>query len=177
MKATKMLTRRGFLRVTGGAVAPASLLMGRVLGRANSTAPGDRLGVAVLGLGDRGGQHLESLLGLGEPLVLAVCDPYRTKAEQWRERVAQHYGAAQPGGRYRGCTAYQDYAEILAPPREPPPDLDYELWLGPAPWTPYNELKGRFNCRYEEGIQIWLCLVRADGNAAGASSRRHLDVR
>ena len=240
-----MLTRRGFLRVTGGAVAPASLLMGRVLGRANSTAPSDRLGVAVLGLGDRGGQHLGSLLGLGETQVLAVCDPYRAKAEQWRERVAQHYGAAQPGGRYRGCAAYQDYREILArsdvdavfvaspehwhavqsiaamragkdvfcekalsltvtegramcqavrgygrvlqvgtqqrsgrgfrqacelarngylgrlqtvkvsvpggralpvaPPREPPPGLDYELWLGPAPWTPYNELKGTFN--------------------------------
>jgi hypothetical protein len=124
-----MLTRRGFLRVTGGMVAPASLLMGRVLGNANWTAPGDRLGVAVLGLGDRGGQHLGSLLGLPETQVLAVCDPYRTKAEQWRERVAQHYGAAQPGGRYRGCAAYQDYREILARS-----DVDAVFVASPEHW-------------------------------------------
>ncbi|NCO92758.1 MAG: hypothetical protein AUJ96_20695 [Armatimonadetes bacterium CG2_30_66_41] len=32
-----------------------------------------------------------------------------------------------------------------APPKEPPPDIDYEMWLGPAPWTPYNDLKCSFN--------------------------------
>ncbi len=26
-----------------------------------------------------------------------------------------------------------------------PPGLDYEMWLGPAPWTPYNDLKCTFN--------------------------------
>jgi predicted dehydrogenase len=32
-----------------------------------------------------------------------------------------------------------------APPKDPPPGLDYELWLGPAPWTPYNDIKCSFN--------------------------------
>jgi predicted dehydrogenase len=32
-----------------------------------------------------------------------------------------------------------------APPKPVPPGLDYELWLGPAPWTPYNDLKCSFN--------------------------------
>jgi hypothetical protein len=32
-----------------------------------------------------------------------------------------------------------------APPKDPPPDLDYEMWLGPAPWTPYNDLKCSYN--------------------------------
>ncbi len=32
-----------------------------------------------------------------------------------------------------------------APPTPPPPDLDYEMWLGPAPYTPHNDLKGSFN--------------------------------
>lgn len=31
------------------------------------------------------------------------------------------------------------------PPKEPPADLAYDLWLGPAPETPYNDLKCRFN--------------------------------
>jgi predicted dehydrogenase len=31
------------------------------------------------------------------------------------------------------------------PPMDPPADLNYDLWLGPAPQTPYNELKCQFN--------------------------------
>ena len=30
-------------------------------------------------------------------------------------------------------------------PEDPPPGLDYDLWLGPARWTPYNSLKCSFN--------------------------------
>lgn len=30
-------------------------------------------------------------------------------------------------------------------PKQPPADLDYDIWLGPAPNTPYNDLKCRFN--------------------------------
>ena len=33
----------------------------------------------------------------------------------------------------------------VAPPKPVPTDLDYELWLGPAPWTPYNDLKCSYN--------------------------------
>ena len=28
---------------------------------------------------------------------------------------------------------------------KPPPSLDYDTWLGPAPWTPHNDLKCKFN--------------------------------
>jgi len=40
-----------------------------------------------------------------------------------------------PGGR----------ALPLIGPEPVPPGLDYEMWLGPAPWTPYNHLKCSFN--------------------------------
>lgn len=33
----------------------------------------------------------------------------------------------------------------VAPPKPVPQDLDYDLWLGPAPWTPYNDLKCSYN--------------------------------
>jgi hypothetical protein len=33
----------------------------------------------------------------------------------------------------------------VAQPKPVPPDLDYDLWLGPAPWTPYNDLKCSYN--------------------------------
>ncbi len=40
-----------------------------------------------------------------------------------------------PGGR----------ALPVTPPAPVPEGLDYDLWLGPAPWTPYNKLKCSFN--------------------------------
>jgi len=47
----------------------------------------------------------------------------------------QKVEVAVPGGR----------ALPNAEPKPVPPGLDYEMWLGPAPWTPYNDLKCSFN--------------------------------
>jgi len=33
----------------------------------------------------------------------------------------------------------------VAPAKPAPANIDYDLWLGPAPWTPYNDLKCSFN--------------------------------
>ena len=34
------------------------------------------------------------------------------------------------------------------PPIPPPEGLDYDLWLGPAPWAPYCEYRTHYNFRY-----------------------------
>jgi len=34
------------------------------------------------------------------------------------------------------------------PDTDPPPDLDWNLWLGPAPWVPYNKLRCIYNFRW-----------------------------
>jgi predicted dehydrogenase len=34
------------------------------------------------------------------------------------------------------------------PDSEPPPELDYDLWLGPAPWRPYNKNRVHYNFRF-----------------------------
>jgi predicted dehydrogenase len=34
------------------------------------------------------------------------------------------------------------------PPMEVPPELDYEMWLGPAPWEPYTKMRTHFYFRY-----------------------------
>jgi predicted dehydrogenase len=33
----------------------------------------------------------------------------------------------------------------IAPDSEPPASLHYDMWLGPAPWRPYNEKRGHYN--------------------------------
>jgi predicted dehydrogenase len=239
------LTRRSFLKTAAALAACPCLVPGTTFGAAGRPAPSNRLHCAVIGLGDRGSQHTGALCGLGEAQVVAVCDPYRRKAEDWKKRVEDHYARAAGTGAYQGCTAYQDFREILtradidavviaapenwhvlmslaamragkdvycekalsltvaegraacqavrrhsrvfqigtqqrserrfrfacelarngylgavhtvnvsvpggrslpvALPKAPPPELDYDLWLGPAPWTPYNDTKCTFN--------------------------------
>ena len=34
------------------------------------------------------------------------------------------------------------------PDSDPPPELDYDLWLGPAPYRPYNEKRVHYNFRF-----------------------------
>ncbi len=35
-----------------------------------------------------------------------------------------------------------------APDSDPPPELDYDMWLGPAPYRPYNVLRVHYNFRF-----------------------------
>jgi predicted dehydrogenase len=36
----------------------------------------------------------------------------------------------------------------LGPDSQPPTELDYDRWLGPAPWRPYNEKRVHYNFRF-----------------------------
>lgn len=38
--------------------------------------------------------------------------------------------------------------EPLVPDSDPPPELDYNLWLGPAPWRPYNKWRVHYYFRF-----------------------------
>lgn len=38
--------------------------------------------------------------------------------------------------------------EPAVPDSEPPPELDYNLWLGPAPWRPYNKHRVHYYFRF-----------------------------
>ena len=49
-------------------------------------------------------------------------------------------------------------------PAEPtPPDIDWDLWLGPAPWEPYNS--GRCNGNYGTGGNSWRSYVDYSGGS------------
>ena len=61
-------------------------------------------------------------------------------------------------GRVQTVTCWHGLNPIggLAPDSEPPPDLDWDLWLGPLPWHPYNP-------SYEPGNFRWF-LESGGGN-------------
>jgi predicted dehydrogenase len=41
-----------------------------------------------------------------------------------------------------------NFAGPPVPDSEPPPELDYDMWLGPAPWRPYNVKRVHYNFRF-----------------------------
>src|SRR5262245_51904025 len=46
------------------------------------------------------------------------------------------------------CWHYNNPTGGTKPDSEPPPGLDWDLWLGPARWVPYNEDRCHFNFRW-----------------------------
>ena len=106
--------RREFLRRAAAGLAAPLVLPSAARGR---PAPSERLTAAVLGVGGRGRNHVDALLGLPETQVVAVCDAYRGKAEE----VARKAGV--------GCAAHQDFREILARP-----DVDLVFIATPEHW-------------------------------------------
>jgi hypothetical protein len=239
------LNRRHFLQAALTLAAAPCLLPASALGAGGRPAPNNRIGMAVIGLGSRGNDHLGGFMGHPDVQMLAVCDAQRKKAEAAKQRADKHYAQATASGAYKGCSALQDFREILArpdidavsiaapenwhallsiwamragkdvycekalsltvaegramcdtvrrrarvfqigtqqrsergfrfacelarngylgsvhtvqvsvpggtrlpvaQPKPAPPDVDYDLWLGPAPWTPYNDLKCSYN--------------------------------
>ncbi|MEI6255323.1 MAG: Gfo/Idh/MocA family oxidoreductase [Planctomycetota bacterium] len=90
--------------------------------------------------------------------------------------AARRYGCVVSGGSQRVLDDYKDIVEpcwageigtiksvdvsvggpsqlCFLPAQETPPDIDWDLWLGPAPWEPYNS--GRVDGNYGTGGGSW----------------------
>lgn len=239
------LTRRAFLKGSAAAIAAPYLVPASALGLNGRPAPSERITVGILGIGDRGGNHLATYLSRPDTQVLAVCDPQQSRRDGAKRRAETRYAELMTAGTYKGCQAASDFREIVgradvdaiiitapenwhalmsiaamkagkdvycekalsltvgegramvdavrryrrvfqigtqqrsdrrfrlacelarngrlgklkevrvavpggrvlpnAQPAPVPPDVDYEMWLGPAPYTPYNDKKCSFN--------------------------------
>ena len=122
-------TRRHFLKTAAALAVAPTIIPASVLGAAARPAPSNRINCAVIGLGDRGSQHTGALCGMGDAQVLAVCDPYRSKGQQWKKRVEDHYAKGADAASYKGCADYQDFREIIARP-----DIDAVAIAAPENW-------------------------------------------
>jgi predicted dehydrogenase len=76
-------------------------------------APSDTLGVGFIGMGIQSRGLLRQFLYEDGVQVLAVCDVDTTRREAARQRVDTHY-AAFPARGLPGCSAYNDFRELLA---------------------------------------------------------------
>lgn len=126
------LSRRQFLRSTSaaaGLLGTPWLVPATVRSAAGTVPPSQRVNVGLIGVGAMGRGHLRRLAGDPGFQLLAVCDPDRTRREAAQATTEQMYAASTPSGAYRGCTAYNDYREVLARA-----DLDAVVIASPDHW-------------------------------------------
>lgn len=111
------ISRRRFLRAaaTAGAVLAAPVFVpGRALGKDGAVAASERITLAGLGIGGRGGYVLGCMMD--EPVIqfVAIADPQKARREAVKTRTEEKYGS--------GVAAYRDFREML--PRQ---DIDAVL--------------------------------------------------
>jgi predicted dehydrogenase len=79
------------------------------------------------------------------------------------------------------CWHYNNPVGGTKPDSDPPKDLDWDLWLGPARWVPYNEDRCHFNFRWfldfgggqirDRGAHVMsVAMWIMDGDATGPAS-------
>ncbi len=85
----------------------------------------------MIGMGTMMRGHLNTYLPRDEVQVVAVCDVDTTRREAAKKRVEEAY-AAKTGSSYKGCTAYNDFRELLA--RK---DIDAVVIATPDHWHAY----------------------------------------
>jgi Oxidoreductase family, C-terminal alpha/beta domain/Oxidoreductase family, NAD-binding Rossmann fold/TAT (twin-arginine translocation) pathway signal sequence len=106
-------SRRDFLKsaaIAGATFALPALIPSTVLGR---NAPGNRINVALIGMGLMMSSHHHIMLGRGDVQVLAVCDVDRTKRERAKALTERAYSAKMASGAYKGCDDYNEFERII----------------------------------------------------------------
>ena len=111
---------------TGGAVTAAATVVPRyVLGGAGYTAPGDKLNIAMIGVGGQGMQNTKNLLQQQDVQIIAIADTV-DRADYSRfyhkdpggrqpayDRISRHYANNPATADYPECRVYVDFREML----------------------------------------------------------------
>jgi len=114
--------RRQFLSGIAGAIALPHVVASSALGKAGAVAASERISTGTIGVGGRGKQIMQALIGRSDCRMLAVCDVDSRRLSQASDMVNSKYGNSD-------CVAYSDYRELLA--RD---DIDAVLIASPDQW-------------------------------------------
>ncbi|MDR3698172.1 MAG: Gfo/Idh/MocA family oxidoreductase [Candidatus Sulfopaludibacter sp.] len=105
----------------------------------NRPSPSNRITMGVIGTGNQGTGDMKNFLADERVQVVAVCDLNKESPGYWdgaiagrepaRVLVEWNYARAKRSGIYKGCTAYEDFRDLLA--RK---DIDTVLIAVPDHW-------------------------------------------
>ncbi len=126
--------RRCFLKraaaLACGAAAAPYTVPGSALGAGGQATPSGRITVGMIGVGRQTvAYNLKWFLQAPVTQVVAVCDVDRWRLENAQKTTEEHYGKQKPSGKYKGCTAYGDFRDVIA--RE---DVDAVMISTPDHW-------------------------------------------
>ena len=122
MDTNMQLNRREFLSGIADILTFPPVVASSALGRAGTATASQTVATGAIGIGGRGRQILQALMGHSDCRMLAVCDVDSRRLYQARNIVNSKYGNSD-------CTAYSDYRELLA--RD---DIDAVLIASPDQW-------------------------------------------
>jgi predicted dehydrogenase len=153
------ISRKRFLGGVASALTVPYFIPARALGRDGAVAPSNRVGVGVIGLGDRGNYHLSVLSAFKEAQVVSVCDVRGGQAEKVCRGFREKTGTT-------GCVATQDFREILARA-----DIDAITVAAPENWHAVMSIEAM-----KAGKDVYcekaLSLTVAEGRAVCEAVRR-----
>jgi predicted dehydrogenase len=161
------MKRRDFFK-SAAAVAAASQLTGQTRPPAS-----DRVTVGIIGTGNQGTNDMMGVLRDERVQVVAVCDLNRGSAGYWdgiyagrepaKAVVEWIYAQDARSGKYKGCTGYEDYRQLLA--RK---DIDAVLIAVPDHWhglTVIDAAKAGKDIYGEKPLSLTISQGRAMSNA------------
>jgi predicted dehydrogenase len=118
---TTRLSRREFLRGAAAALAAPTIISGCAVSRPPTgavqakerPAPSERIVMGCIGVGGMGKGNMGAFMGRPEVQMVAVCDVDRSMREEAQKTVEDHYAKQSEQGTFKGCTAYNDFRELL----------------------------------------------------------------
>lgn len=119
---TFSLSRRHFMVGTGAALAGPFIVSAAVRGADGHTAPSNRIGMGIIGVGSQGKGLLENAIRHQNVRIVALCDVDEKRLAEAKMQVDTYYGDD-------ACAAYKDYRELIARS-----DLDAVIVATPDHW-------------------------------------------
>jgi Oxidoreductase family, C-terminal alpha/beta domain/Oxidoreductase family, NAD-binding Rossmann fold len=125
-----LLTRRaaikhGLAGILATGFAPL-FLPSRLFG---ASAPSKRVTVGIVGTGSIASHHVGVLLGRDDCQIVALCDVWRSKAEETQARIQRNYADKADAASFRGLDLYGTHEELVARP-----DIDVVFVTTPDHW-------------------------------------------
>ena len=113
------ITRRSFLRraavaAAAGWVAPC-VVPSSIHAAEGKAAPSERITVGMIGVGRQTVYYnLKAFLESPDTQVVALCDVDAWRLKNALATVEKHYAGEKSSGKFKGCSVYRDFQELLA---------------------------------------------------------------
>ncbi|MEW6156292.1 MAG: Gfo/Idh/MocA family oxidoreductase [Verrucomicrobiota bacterium] len=124
-----LLSRRHFLQTTALSLAAPTILSSSVWSAEKRKLPSDRIVLGFIGMGTQARGLMNGFIRRNDTQVVAVCDVDSTRREHAKKTVEDFYAKATDRPTFKGCSAYNDFRELLE--RK---DLDAVVIATPDHW-------------------------------------------